>query len=201
LVEPHEECDMVDKAKPDAGGTVPSAKIGGAKPDMEGALPGVKLAGAKPTTPAAADTKSRAKRALTYTGLGLVALGGAYGAGRLQTQHAISDAQEQTQARAAAEAEQGKLRAEAAAKVRELEGRRQLSLSLVALDERNFGTAQRHLARAGALFAESKGDAPVEELARSVSGYKLEATDDIGKQRKLVMEFTQKFDTLRPPPE
>lgn len=192
---------MVDKAKPDAGYTVPSAKVGGAKPDTEGAGPGVKLGHAKPSTPAAADTKSRAKRALVYTGIGLAALGASYGVGRLQTQHAIGEAQEQTQARAAAEAEQSKLRVEAATKVRELEGRRQLSLSLVALDERNFGTAQRHLARAGALFAESKGDAPIEELARSVSGYKLEATDDIGKQRKLVMDFTQRFDTLRPPPE
>jgi hypothetical protein len=168
---------MVDKARPDAVG------------------------GTKHSTPAAADTRSRAKRALVYTGLGLGALGAAYGTGRLQTQGAVSEAREQTVERAAAEAEQGKLRAEAAGKVRELEGRRRLSLALVTLDERNFGTAQRHLTKAGALLAESKGDAALEELARTVSAYKLVAADDIGTQRKQLMDFTQRFDTLRPPPE
>jgi hypothetical protein len=168
---------MVDKAKPDA---VP------AKPD---AVP------AKPATP------SRAKRALVYTGIGVAALGVAYGGGRLQTQGDVDKAEEATRARAAAEAEQVKLREQANTRVRELEGRRQLALALVALDERNFGTAQGHLAKAGALFAESKGDAGIEELARSAGSYKLVATDDIGAQRKLLMDWTRKFDTLRPPPQ
>lgn len=145
--------------------------------------------------------RSRAKRVLVYVGLGLIALGGAYAAGRLQTQGDVDKAEEKTRERAAAEAEQVKLREQESARVRELEGRRQLALALVALDERNFGTAQGHLAKAGALFAESKGDAGIEELARNTGSYKLVATDDIGAQRKLLMDWTRKFDTLRPPPQ
>lgn len=143
----------------------------------------------------------RAKRALVYTGLGVAALGGAYAGGRLQTQGDVDKAEEATRARAAAEADQVKLREQANTRVRELEGRRQLALALVALDERNFGTAQRHLSRGSALLAESKGDAGIEELARSAANYKLVATDDIGAQRKLLLEWTRKFDTLRPPPQ
>ena len=162
---------MVDKAKPDA-------------------------IAAKPAAP-----PSRTKRGLVYTGLALAALGGAYGGGRLQTQSDVDKAEERTRERAAAEAEQVKLREQATQKVRELEGRRQLSLALVALDERNFGTAQTHLAKAGSLFAESKGDAGLEELARNVASYKLVATDDVAAQRKLLSDWTRKFDTLRPPPQ
>jgi hypothetical protein len=157
-----------------------------AKPDAVAARPAV---------------SSRTKRALMYTGLGVAALGAAYGGGRLQTQGDVDKAEEQTRERAAAEAEQVKLREQAHARVRELEGRRQLALALVALDERNFGTAQGHLAKAGAMFAESKGDAGLEELARNAGSYKLVATDDIGTQRKLLMDWTRKFDALRPPPQ
>lgn len=162
---------MVDKAKPDA-------------------------IAAKPGAPA-----SRAKRALVYTGLGVAALGGAYGGGRLQTQAEVDEAEERTRERAAAEAEQVKLRDQASLKVRELEGRRQLALALVALDERNFGTAQGHLSKAGTLLADVKGDAGIEELARNVGSYKLVATDDVATQRKLLLDWTRKFDSLRPPPQ
>jgi hypothetical protein len=154
----------------------------------------------KPDEVSRSTATSTPRRVAIYVGIGLAALGAAYGAGRLQTQAAVNEAEQQTLARAAAQAEQNKVLELEQAKVRELEGRRQLALALLALDERNFGTAQSHLKQASALLGETKGDAAMAELTAAIAAYTLVATDDTGAQRKQLLDWTRKFDALRPPP-
>jgi hypothetical protein len=154
----------------------------------------------KPDEVSRSTATSTPRRVAIYVGIGLAALGAAYGVGRLQTQAAVNEAEQQTLARAAAQAEQSKVLELEQAKVRELEGRRQLALALLALDERNFGTAQSHLKQASALLGETKGDAAMAELTAAIAAYTLVATDDTGAQRKQLLDWTRKFDALRPPP-
>jgi hypothetical protein len=154
----------------------------------------------KPDEDSQSTVTSKPQRIAIYIGIALAALGAAYGVGRLQTQGAVNEAEQQTVARAAAQAEQSKLLELEHTKVRELEGRRQLALALLALDERNFGTAQSHLKQASALLGQTKEDGAMAELTAAITAYTLVATDDTGTQRKQLLDWTRKFDALRPPP-
>lgn len=143
---------------------------------------------------------SRVKR--WAIGLAIIAglVGGAYLWGRLQTAGRIQEAEQRVKAAdSVAQRESGETRL-AAGKIAELDARRSLDLSLRALDERNFGTAQEHLARAAALL--KRGDlgvaADLAELQKALAQHKLVATEDLSPQRQRLRGWMATFDEQRP---
>jgi hypothetical protein len=136
--------------------------------------------------------------------IALVAIAGAYGVGRMQTAAKIDDAEKRAQAadsaRAAASASvQVQLSIEKA-KVARLEARRRLHMAVIALDERNFGTAQEQLASAKAWLVAAKGEDPeLSKLAADIDATKVVATEDVGDQRTKLLAMIKRLDQLVPP--
>lgn len=139
-------------------------------------------------------------------GVALVALGAAYGIGRVQTAGRIDEAER----RAATAASTSASAVDVArvnldicrGNVTRLEARRQLDLALIALDERNFGIAQERLDAARAFLASTKGaDPELAKLAADVEATKLVAAEDLGDQRKRLLGFLKRLDELVPPPK
>lgn len=132
-------------------------------------------------------------------GIVLLLIGIAYGVGRFQTHSAVGTAEEN--ARSVTEESQRKdaALAEQRQAVARLEARRRLHLAVIAMDERNFGTAQQHLDVAGKILNESAKGTPVGELAKPILTNRLHATEDLGAQRQQVLQWVKRFDTLAPP--
>jgi hypothetical protein len=86
-----------------------------------------------------------------------------------------------------------------APQVQKLEARRQLHLAIVALEERNFGTAQARLQTAGGLLVDGSLDAGWNELGQQVKGYKLLAGEDLAKERQALTEFVSRADAFIAP--
>lgn len=135
-------------------------------------------------TPEVAETKqsprpkaSRFKRALVQVAIVAVLLGIAYGAGRF---HASEE-------RGAVEKVQKR--------VHQLEARRQLHIALMALEDRNFGTAQKTLSQAGAELAQAT---PTDDtqFSEEVANYKFMAGEDISKERQNVLAMVVRLDKL-----
>lgn len=132
---------------------------------------------------------SKAKRILLGTAAFVVAVAAAYGIGRFQLATQVRDAEARTQ-----EVEQ-KLRAEQQ-KVTSLEARRHLHLSLLAMDERNFGIAQKELEQAARLLGQTADKPEHSKLAAEVQRHKIIATEDLGAQRQKVLAWTRALDAL-----
>lgn len=134
----------------------------------------------------------------------LVCVGVAYGVGRMQTAGKIEEAEKRVHAAESASASAAsnvrmQLEVEKAT-VSRLEARRRLHQALIALDERNFGTAQEHLAAARSLLASSKGQDPeLTKLSADIDALKLVATEDVGEQRTKVLAIVKRLDELVPP--
>jgi hypothetical protein len=136
--------------------------------------------------------------------VGCIAL--AYGIGRVQTAARITDARAKTvEATRQGESKAHALEAELTAlrqKLLRLEASRQLYLSLVALDQRNFGIAQQRLQEASQLLAQSappQGGA-LAQLAKTMDESNLVATENISAQRDQVLRWATELDALVPPP-
>lgn len=156
----------------------------------------------------AENRKSGVKRILILLGLFAACVLGAYSYGRWQgvevAQGVRSQAagdQAQYDGRAAqAEVELRQVRAV----VPMLQARRRLHLALMALDERNFGTARDYLAAAGADLAAvpsppAGADAAVlARLAQDLQAARLIATEDLSQQRGRVMEWVRQLDAQFP---
>ena len=85
-------------------------------------------------------------------------------------------------------------------KVARLEGRRRLHLALVALEDRNFGIAQEQLGAARTSFVGASGaDPELAKIATELEAYKVVATDDVGEQRKKLLDWCRRVDNLMPP--
>lgn len=143
----------------------------------------------------------RGQRVLIGLGAGVVALGAAYGAGRYQGK-LTTDAAEQR----AAETESAKKRATSEFDAQRdrairLEARRRLHLAALAVDDRNFGVAEGHLAKASALLGRAKGEAALDQIASEIGSAKLPASDDLGATRKRVLDWVAAFDKAMPPAE
>ena len=82
--------------------------------------------------------------------------------------------------------------------VAQLEARRQLHLSLLALDDRNFGIAQRHLGTAGDLLARAEGDAEAAALATQIKGINIAVAGDFSAQRDQILALIKQLDGLLP---
>ncbi|MGC4067851.1 MAG: hypothetical protein QM784_25005 [Polyangiaceae bacterium] len=82
-----------------------------------------------------------------------------------------------------------------------LRARRSLDQALRALDERNFGTAQRLLKLSSEQAAESRAEERLLELGKTVGAYRLQATEDFGAQRQTLSGYIATFDELYPHPK
>ncbi|MGZ3451660.1 MAG: hypothetical protein ACXVEF_18760 [Polyangiales bacterium] len=134
----------------------------------------------------------------------LACVGIAYGVGRMQTAGKIEDANKRASAAesasaAAASSVRVQLEIEKATVAR-LEARRRLHQALMALDDRNFGTAQEHLAAAKSWLSGAKGaDPELTKLSTDIDALKLVATEDVGEQRTKVLAIVKRLDELVPP--
>ena len=141
---------------------------------------------------------SRAKKYFwIFAGL-VVAVGGAYGGGRLQTRaeldalgDGLTTAQHELQVSTQRQASQHQVLAE-------LEARRRIHLAIIEFDQNNFGTAQGHL-RAGAALLQPEAGAEVASLAAAMRTLELAPSVDLGAQRQALLQLATKFDALRPP--
>lgn len=134
----------------------------------------------------------------------LVGIGAAYGVGRYQGNVLVKDAE----ARAAAAAS-GSTSAVALAsvsadiergKVARLEARRRLHLAMIALDEKNFGIANDHVAAARAhLLAAEGSDNELGKLAGELEQMKIVAADDVTEPRNKLLAWIKRIDELMPP--
>ena len=134
----------------------------------------------------------------------LATAGAAYGVGRFQGNVRVADAEQRANAATSASASAMALSSVATdierGKVARLEGRRRLHLAIIALDDRNFGIAQDHLTAARAHFGSAKGKDPeLDKLGTEIEAFKIVATDDVGEQRKKVLEWAKRLDELMPP--
>jgi hypothetical protein len=132
---------------------------------------------------------SKAKRILLGMAAFIVAVGAAYGIGRFQLATQLRDAEGRTQ-----EVEQ-KLRTEQQ-KITSLEARRHLNLSLLAMDERNFGIAQKELEEAARLLGQPTSKPEHSKLAAEIQRHKIIATEDLGAQRQKLLALTRALDAL-----
>jgi hypothetical protein len=144
------------------------------------------------------------KQTAIFVSVALVCVGAAYGVGRMQTAGKIDEANKRALAAESASASAAssvrmQLEIEKAI-VSRLEARRRLHQAVIALDERNFGTAQEHLAAAKTLLASAKGTDPeLAKLSADIDALKLVATEDVGEQRTKVLAIVKRLDELVPP--
>ena len=125
----------------------------------------------------------------------LVVVGMTYGAGLRSATRRLKQANEEMRrVTARADAFQADV-ALRDATIRQLEARRQLHLALLALDQRNFGTAQSHLHAAGALLeGAANGDGAA--LAEPLKAMNLVAVSDFSGQRERVLDFARRLDAV-----
>ena len=140
---------------------------------------------------------------LTLTALGLI--GASYGVGRLQGMLEVTQIQSKAAQHSKLQAAQtSKLQTElssAHVKLRQLEARRQLHMALMALEQRNFGIAQQRVKQSGQLLVDSRppSDGELARLARAMAAKKLVATENLATQRRELLAWADKIDTLVPP--
>jgi hypothetical protein len=134
----------------------------------------------------------------------LACAGAAYGVGRFQGSEKVHDAEARASAAASQSASAvGSTRVALdieRGKVARLEGRRRLHLAIIAMEDRNFGIADENLAAARKnLAGAAGGDPELAKVATDLEGLKIVATDDIGEQRKKLLDLCRRIDNLLPP--
>lgn len=139
--------------------------------------------------------------------LSVVAVAVAYGVGRLQgwqtTRQAEATIESLQQGNKEASKECGAKLAAQGRRVERLEARRQLSIALLSLDERNFGIAEQHIELAAKLLRKSESD-PQSELraiSEGLSKFRLVATENLAQQRETMFSWARRIDEVVPPPK
>jgi hypothetical protein len=160
---------------------------------------------AEPVAPAPPRTDAppppKAKKLLIGGGIALILLLAAYGGGRLQGASAAREADDRAKAAAEKSEQAAKALAAERAQIERLEARRRLHLSLIALDERNFGIAQKHLAASAKLLERSTPkDGELAKIAAELSAERLVATEDLAAPRGKVLGWVRRIDQAMPPP-
>lgn len=98
--------------------------------------------------------------------------------------------------------------AQAARRERVLLARRDLHRALISLQQRNFGTTEKHARQAGTLLAEVGGD--YAQFSEELKSFRPTVSDDIGQQREDLLATAARLDELLgelpeteplPPPE
>ena len=85
------------------------------------------------------------------------------------------------------------------AKLAVLKGYRLLHLAIFSLEERNFGTAEKHAKQAAKVLAGVNVEEIQERIApvsKSLSSFKLEVSDNVGAQRKALLELSEQLDRV-----
>jgi len=131
-------------------------------------------------------------------------VGAAYGVGRFQGASKVQEADARASAAASASASAVSSTRVALdverGKVARLEGRRRLHLAMVAMEDRNFGIAEEHLVVARKqLGGAAGGDPELAKIASELEALKIVATDDIGEQRKKLLDYCRRIDNVLPP--
>lgn len=141
--------------------------------------------------------KERATRAWYWTKLaGTLALGGAIGwvIANLQGEAKLQRLQSDYEQRLTTQRE---LAEPLEAKVEALRARRAIHFALVALDQRNFGTAERDARQAGEALAALGPSAPAyAELAEQLQSYRPRVSDDTSEQRAQLLALATRFDEI-----
>lgn len=144
---------------------------------------------------------SPVKKALTMLAVAAVAVGAAYGTGRYQG-HQSTQAAEQK--RDDIEKQKavvtGEFDAQRDRAIR-LEARRRLHMAQTAVDEKNFGIAHEHLAKAAALLARAKGVPALDALAADLKTTNLAPGAQPNQSRDKVTALIRRFDEAQPPAE
>jgi hypothetical protein len=123
----------------------------------------------------------------------VVAVGLAYGAGWLRASGRIAAAEERARAASASASA-------AVQRLAELEARRSIHLAEVALDARNFGTAETHLHAAGAVLSADARSRELAELGATLANVHLKASEELGGERQRIVGWIKRFDELVPAP-
>ncbi|MDQ3813653.1 MAG: hypothetical protein M3347_06845 [Armatimonadota bacterium] len=145
------------------------------------------------------------KRTLIYLLVIFMTVAAAYGYGRWQGASQARVAEQQAAAaQKEAEAARASAQSEAAAReatIRQLEARRQLHLTLMSLDKRNFGTAQEQLDAAARLLSGpgSAGNSGLAKLAAQMKETSVVAAGDFEAQREQILDYARRLDALIPP--
>lgn len=83
--------------------------------------------------------------------------------------------------------------------IKQLEARRRLHLTLLAMDERNFGIAQQNLTAAGILLGNaSEGNSGLAALSQEMRGLNIVAAGNFAAQREQVLGLARRLDALLP---
>lgn len=156
---------------------------------------------AEATTGPQAPPRSRFRKLAWSAGALVVAMGGAYVGGRLQSQARID---ELNQNLVTAQSQLSELRDKETLQLQqlgELEARRQIHLGILSFDKNNFGIAQDHLRQAASLLESpaSEPDDALRALAAALRALELSPSVDLASQRAALVELASKFDALRPP--
>jgi hypothetical protein len=147
---------------------------------------------------------ANAKTNAIAVGVALLLAGAAYGVGRYQGVAKVNEADARATAAASASANAVSSTRMALeierGKVARLEGRRRLHLAMLALEERNFGIAQEQLAATRKELASAAGgDNELTKITSELDAFKVVATDDVGEQRKKMLDWCKRIDaTLAP---
>ena len=141
---------------------------------------------------------SRTKRYLLFTGLTLAALGICFVAGWGMGRSELAKVQVQGESdRAAARLTLTQCTEQSARHLRTsrmLEARRNLDQALAALDARNFGIAEELVKKSARWLAAASTEAPSGELAKTVESYRFVASEDVGAQRKQLIDWIGQLD-------
>ncbi len=159
----------------------------------------------KPGAPPAGTMTVRKKTLAIVSGVTLAALLISYGVGRMHGAERVTaikqQADQELKAMIAQTAETNEKLQATTQKSLRLEARRQLHLALLALDDRNFGTAGQHLQDASKLIETSGGQADSEltKLGRDLGQPDLvKVNEDIGQQRERILALVRLMDKQIP---
>ena len=164
------------------------------------------MAETNPKSPTAQPNKpaSKGKNILIFAGVAVLAIVIAYAAGRMQTSFKIDAAEQAANEKVEKQTKRAdelaaKL-ADSEAKVAKLEARRHLSLTLMAMDNRNFGIAQKHLEAAAKVLKQPETKAgKLGELSAQIAKTRLVATENMAKQREKITGWMEQIDDAVPP--
>lgn len=141
---------------------------------------------------------SRASRYLLVTALVLTALGSCFAGGWWLGRSEVTKLQAQGESdRAAAQltltqcTEQSGRYQRAA---RLLDARRSLDQAVAALDARNFGIAEQLVKKAAHSLNAASAEGVSSELAKTLESYRFVATEDVGAQRKQLIDWIGQLD-------
>lgn len=142
---------------------------------------------------------SRLKRYVGLAGLALMLFGGCFVAGWLVGKKETGELRTQLMS-AHKDLESSKQQCDQQSIVElqlihTLEARRSLDQSLSALDARNFGIAEQLIKKAAARLTAARAAGATADVAKALEAYRLTATEDLGPQRKQIVDWIGQIDS------